>query len=121
MEAAEACDRGLALAHERKERALWVGSAAAGRSLRNHHRRRGRRYAFRSAIALAADLGMSPLRAQCHLTLGRCYRRAGRHEEARAELRAAAELFRAMKSHWLPSAEAELRASNQSILGATGR
>jgi hypothetical protein len=64
---------------------------------------------------------MSPLRAQCHLTLGRCYRRAGRHEEARAELRAAAELFRAMKSHWLPSAEAELRASNQSILGATGR
>ena len=53
---------------------------------------------------------MAPLRAQCHLGLGRCYRRAGRHADARAELSAAADLFRSMESYWLPSAEAERRA-----------
>jgi DNA-binding SARP family transcriptional activator len=112
VEAAEACDRGLALAHERKERALYGWALRLRGEIAAQSDVDAAATAFRSAIALAADLGMSPLRAQCHLTLGRCYRRAGRHEEARAELRAAAELFRAMESHWLPSAEAERRASN---------
>jgi tetratricopeptide (TPR) repeat protein len=65
---------------------------------------------YRDAIALATELGMSPLRAQCHLGLGRCYRRAGRNDKARAELSAAVDLFRAMESCWLADAEEELRA-----------
>jgi tetratricopeptide (TPR) repeat protein len=65
---------------------------------------------FREAIARATELAMAPLRAQCHLGLGRCYHRAGRHDEARAELSAAVDLFRTMESCWLAAAEDELRA-----------
>jgi len=72
----------------------------------------GAEAAYRNATTLAAELGMSPLRAQCHLGLGRCYRRAGRRAEARAELSIAADLLRAMDmSYWLPVCETELRAS----------
>jgi len=53
---------------------------------------------------------LSPLQAQAHLGLGRCHRHAGRRAEARAEIIAAVDLFRTMESHWLPEAEAELRA-----------
>ena len=66
---------------------------------------------YREAITLATHLGMAPLRAQCHLGLGRSYRHAGRREEACGQLAMAADLFRALDmSNWLPRAEGERRA-----------
>jgi hypothetical protein len=55
------------------------------------------------------DLKMRPLQAHCHLGLGKLYRRAGRTDEARAELATAVALLRAMgMALWLPEAEREL-------------
>ena len=52
---------------------------------------------------------MRPLQAHCHLSLGKLYRRVGRHDEARAELNVAIDLYLTMGvTHWLPEAEAEL-------------
>jgi len=54
-------------------------------------------------------LGKRPLQAHCHLSLGTLYRKIGRPEQARAELSAAIDLYRAMEmSFWLPQAEAAL-------------
>jgi tetratricopeptide (TPR) repeat protein len=64
---------------------------------------------YRQALALAEELGMRPLQAHCHLGLGKLYGKAGRHDEARVELTAAIELYRAMEmTFWLPPAEAAL-------------
>jgi hypothetical protein len=52
---------------------------------------------------------MRPLQAHCHLGLGTLYTKIGRPEQARAELSAAIDLYRAMEmTFWLPQAEAEL-------------
>jgi class 3 adenylate cyclase/tetratricopeptide (TPR) repeat protein len=64
---------------------------------------------YRQALALAEELGMRPLVAHCHLGLGTLYTKAGQREQARAELSAAIELYRAMDmTFWLPQAEAAL-------------
>jgi class 3 adenylate cyclase/tetratricopeptide (TPR) repeat protein len=64
---------------------------------------------YRQALALAEELGMRPLQAHCHLGLGTLYAKVGRREQARAELSAAIELYRAMEmTFWLPHAEAAL-------------
>jgi tetratricopeptide (TPR) repeat protein len=61
------------------------------------------------ALALAEELGMRPLQAHCRRGLGTLYGKIGRWEEARAELSAAIELYRAMEmTFWLPQAEAAL-------------
>jgi tetratricopeptide (TPR) repeat protein len=66
---------------------------------------------YRQALAIAEDLGMRPLQAHTHLSLGKLYRRAGRPHEARAELNVAIDLYLSMEmTHWLPEAEAELAA-----------
>ena len=58
---------------------------------------------------MASELGMRPLVAHCHLGLGSHYAKIGRREQARAELSAAIELFRAMEMpFWLTQAEAAL-------------
>ena len=52
---------------------------------------------------------MRPLQGRCRLGLGLLLRAAGRPEEAEADLRAAAETFRALAMpYWLARAEAEL-------------
>jgi len=51
---------------------------------------------YQQALALAEPLGMRPLQAHCHLGLGTLYTKMGRREQARAELAAAIELYRAM-------------------------
>jgi hypothetical protein len=52
---------------------------------------------------------MRPLVAHGHLGLGISYSKIGRLEQARAELSAAIELYRAMEMiFWLPQAEAAL-------------
>jgi tetratricopeptide (TPR) repeat protein len=65
----------------------------------------------RQALALAGELGMRPLVAQCHLDLGKLYRRTGKHEEAKEHLTTATTMFREMDmTYWLAKLEAELRA-----------
>ena len=66
---------------------------------------------YRQALAIAEDLGMRPLQAHTHLSLGKLHRRAGRDHDARAELNVAIDLYLSMEmTHWLPEAEAELAA-----------
>ena len=60
-------------------------------------------------MALAEVLGMRPLLAHCHRSLGTLSLKRGRGEQTRAELSAAIALYRAMDMiFWLPQAEATL-------------
>jgi tetratricopeptide (TPR) repeat protein len=60
---------------------------------------------YRQALALAEELGMRPLQAHCHHSLGTLYATIGR----RAELDSAIKLYRAMEmTLWLLEAEAVL-------------
>jgi len=111
VDAGAIADRALRLALQRKELgnqgwALRLRGMIAAHAVDVD----GAEASYRRAIALAGELAMSPLRAQCHLELGCFYRRAGRPDEGRAELSVAADLLRAMESCWLPYAEAELQA-----------
>jgi DNA-binding winged helix-turn-helix (wHTH) protein/class 3 adenylate cyclase/tetratricopeptide (TPR) repeat protein len=64
---------------------------------------------YQQARALAEELGMRPLQAHCHLSLGILYSQTGQPEQARAELSAAIALYRTMDmTFWLPQAEAAL-------------
>jgi tetratricopeptide (TPR) repeat protein len=64
---------------------------------------------YRQALALAEALGMRPLQAHCHRGLGTLYAKIGRSEQARPELCAAIDLYRAMDmTFWLPQVEAAL-------------
>jgi len=64
---------------------------------------------YRQALTLADELGMRPLQAHCHLGLGTLYAKIDQREQARAELSAAIDLYRAMEmTFWLPQAEAAL-------------
>ena len=49
--------------------------------------------AYGEALALATRLDMAPLRAHCHLDLGRLLLAAGRRDDARAALSTARTLF----------------------------
>jgi hypothetical protein len=62
---------------------------------------------YQQALVLAEELGMRPLVAHCHLSLGRLTLRLGQKERAHVELTTATNLYRAMEmSFWLPQAEA---------------
>jgi tetratricopeptide (TPR) repeat protein len=64
---------------------------------------------YQQALTLADELGMRPLIAHCHRGLGTLYAATGQREQARAELSAAIDLYRAMDmTFWLPQAEAAL-------------
>jgi tetratricopeptide (TPR) repeat protein len=64
---------------------------------------------YQQALALAEALGMRPLQAHCHRGLGTLYATIGQQEQARTELSAAIELYRAMDmAFWLPQTEAAL-------------
>ena len=61
------------------------------------------------ALGLANELGMRPLQAHCHRSLGTLYRQMGRVEPARAALSTAITLYRNMEmTFWLPETEAAL-------------
>ena len=62
---------------------------------------------YREALTRAADLGMRPLVAHCHLGLGKLYRRMDKRQEAQGHLATAITLYREMDmSFWLAQAEA---------------
>src|SRR5436309_874938 len=64
---------------------------------------------FQQALALADALGMRPLQAHCHRSLGTLSLKLRQPEQARIELTTAIELYRAMNmTFWLPRAEAVL-------------
>jgi class 3 adenylate cyclase/tetratricopeptide (TPR) repeat protein len=64
---------------------------------------------YRQALALADELGMRPLQAHCHRSLGTLYAATGQREQARAELSTAIEMYTSMDmTFWLPQTEAAL-------------
>jgi len=65
--------------------------------------------AYQQALALAQALGMRPLQAHCHRSLGTLYAATGQCEQARAELAMALEMYQAMEmTFWLSETEAAL-------------
>jgi hypothetical protein len=67
---------------------------------------------YRGAMAVASELGMSPIMAQSHLGLGTLYRRTGQRDVASMHLGVALGMFREMDmTWWLEKAEAELAAA----------
>ena len=64
---------------------------------------------YQQTLALAEELGMRPLAAHCHRSIGELYIRLGRRDDARVELSAAIELYCTMgMTFWLPQTEAAL-------------
>src|SRR5262249_11074857 len=64
---------------------------------------------YREAMSLAAQLGMRPLVAHCHLGLGALYGRAGQRERGREHLTTASTMYRDMDMRfWLRRAEAQM-------------
>jgi hypothetical protein len=65
---------------------------------------------YREALAAAAELGMRPLVAHCHLGLGKLYRRTDRREQAQEHLATATTMYREMgMTYWLEKAEPAVR------------
>jgi tetratricopeptide (TPR) repeat protein len=115
-EAHALAQRTLALAHEHQERGnqaytlRLLGEIAARRQPQETAQAEAH---YRQALALAEKLGMRPLAAHCHLSLGTLYRQIGRYDEARTALSTASELYCAMHmTWWLPQAEAALAQMN---------
>ncbi len=110
VEAEQAAARALELAQRQEQRgnearAIWVLGEIAARNAPAEAEGR-----YRSALALADELGMRPLVAQCRLGLGRLHRRSGDHPRADDQLAGAAQMFREMDMRsWLEQAEAELK------------
>ena len=70
---------------------------------------RGEAY-YRQALTVAEPRGMRPLVAQCHLGLGKLYRRASNRHQARGHLTMATAMYQEMEmKFWLQQAKAEMR------------
>ena len=118
-----ACDRiedALSSAQEALDMARRVGERGSEvAALRLHgaicmHRARpdvdGAESMFREALHLAAHLGARPQVAQCHLDLGKLYRRTDKREQAQEHLATATTMYREMgMTYWLEKAEAEVQ------------
>ena len=111
-EAQTLAEHSLALARERQERgneayALHLlGDIAAHRTPPDVDAAAAYYY---KALALAEELGMRPLQAHCHRSLGTLYAQTGRQDQVRAALATAITLYRTMEmTFWLPQAEAML-------------
>jgi hypothetical protein len=69
----------------------------------------GARERLEKALALAAELGMHPEVAHCHIGLARLHRRASKRQEAQQHLTTATTMFREMgMTFWLKKAEREM-------------
>jgi tetratricopeptide (TPR) repeat protein len=111
-EAHALAERALAHARQHQERgneayALRLLGDIATRSAHPEHDQAAAHY--QQALTLAEELGMRPLQAHCHRGLGTLYAKTVHREQARAELFAAIDLYRAMDmTFWLPQAEVAL-------------
>lgn len=101
---------GLAAATERNAwgyRALWLRLEAEVLAQGDPA---GARECLEEALALAAQLGMRPEVAHCHLSLGKLYQRTGKRQQAREHLTTAVTMYRDMDMRFWPmQAEAALR------------
>ena len=111
-EAQALAERALALARAHQERGhqayalRLLGDIAARREPPEVEQAEAH---YQQALALAEELGMRPLQAHCHRSLGTLYINTGQREQARIELSTAIELYRDMDiTFWLPQAEAAL-------------
>ncbi len=109
-EALRCAGRALELARERGERGNegWSLRLTAD-ALAALHPATEREIAdnYHCALAIAEELGMEPLRAHCHLGLGRMETRARRPAEAERHHEIARPLLEAMAmTRWLPQGEA---------------
>ena len=119
-EASEHARQARDLARDRRQRsfeALALRLLAEVASHRDRFQPDAAEECGRQALALAGELGMRPLVAQCHLDLGKLYRRIGKHEDAKEHLSTATTMFRDMDmAYWLAKLEAELRERSASPL-----
>jgi Flp pilus assembly protein TadD len=111
-EASTVTERALTLAHAHQERGhqayalRLLGAIAAHATPPNVDKAEA---SYCQALALADELGMRPLQAHCHQSLGMLYATTGQREEARTELSTAVDLYHAMgMTFWLPETEAAL-------------
>jgi tetratricopeptide (TPR) repeat protein len=111
-DARAAAQRALGLAQQHKERGheaytlRLFGEIAAREDLTDLGKAEDH---YRQALALAEELGMRPLVAHCHVSLGKLYRRSGDLQLARKHLSGGVVLMREMEMGlWLEKAEAEL-------------
>jgi tetratricopeptide (TPR) repeat protein len=111
-EAHALAERALALAREHKERGNEAYALRLLGDIATRHEPPAIASAeahYQQALALAEELGMRPLQAHCHRSLGTLYSQTGRDDLARATLSTAIALYRAMDmTFWLPAAEAAL-------------
>jgi len=64
---------------------------------------------YRQALARAEELGLRPLKAHCHLGLGKLCRRTGKLEQAQEHVITATTMYREMGvTCWLEKAQSEL-------------
>ena len=108
-EAGQLAQRGLAMARRIGERGThaWslrlLGEIAARTEPRDLAEAASR---YRDALALAAELGMRPLVAHCHLGLGKLHRSVDQREQAREHFTTAATMYREMDMRsWLEKTE----------------
>jgi len=110
--AVEHAQRALDLAHQTKEKGNEAYTLRVLGEIAAHKDPPGIGEAedhYHQALAHAEELGMRPLIAQCHLGLGRLYRRVDNLEQAKRHLTTATSLMREMQMGlWLEQAEAEL-------------
>jgi tetratricopeptide (TPR) repeat protein len=104
------CALAQARAHQERGHEAYalrlLGDIAVGRDLSESTQAEAY---YQQALALADELGMRPLQAHCHRSLGTLYATTGQHEQARAALTTAINLYRTMDmTFWLPQAEAAL-------------
>jgi tetratricopeptide (TPR) repeat protein len=75
---------------------------------------------YRQALTLAEELGMRPLVAHCHRSLGTLYSQIGRLELVHAELTMATHLYRTMDmTFWLLQVEREVKTRHDLRPGMT--
>jgi tetratricopeptide (TPR) repeat protein len=104
--------RVLALARTRQERghqayAQWLLGTIAMQ--REPPERESATVHYRQALTLAEELGMRPLQAHCHRSLGTLYAATGQREQAHTALATAIALYRDMDmTFWLPQTEVAL-------------
>src|SRR5262249_55310019 len=111
-EARQRAEQAVDLARQYKQRgneawALWLlGESTARQASPEVERAAGH---YPEALALAEELGVRPLQAHCHRSLGTLYAATSQRKQARAELSTAIEMYTLMDmTFWLPQTEVVL-------------
>jgi tetratricopeptide (TPR) repeat protein len=111
-EAETQAQQALAFTHAHQERgheasALWLLGEVAAQQAAPEATQAVAHY--QQALALANALGIRPLQAHCHRSLGTLYGQTGRAGEARTALATAITMYRSMAmTFWLPQTETAL-------------